>query len=63
MQLNDKDIYRAMVNGDLLFVGADPKYPFVKDKQVQPASVDLRLGNRIIRFKRSEERRVGKECL
>lgn len=51
MQLNDKDIYRAMVNGDLLFVGADPKYPFVKDKQVQPASVDLRLGNRIIRFK------------
>lgn len=52
MQLNDKDIYRAMVNGDLLFVGADPKYPFVKDKQVQPASVDLRLGNRIIRFKK-----------
>lgn len=51
MQLNDKDIYRAMVNGDLLFVGANPKYPFVKDKQVQPASVDLRLGNRIIRFK------------
>ena len=51
MQLNDKDIYRAMVKGDLLFVGANPKYPFVKDKQVQPASVDLRLGNRIIRFK------------
>ena len=53
MQLNDKDIYRAMVNGDLLFVGANPKYPFVKDKQVQPASVDLRLGNRIIRFKQN----------
>lgn len=56
MQLNDKDIYRAMVNGDLLFVGANPKYPFVKDKQVQPASVDLRLGNRIIRFKEDIER-------
>lgn len=56
MQLNDKDIYRAMVNGDLLFVGANPKYPFIKDKQVQPASVDLRLGNRIIRFKEDIER-------
>ena len=55
MQLNDKDIYRAMVNGDLLFVGANPKYPFVKEKQVQPASVDLRLGNRIIRFKEDIE--------
>lgn len=55
MQLNDKDIYKAMVNGDLLFVGANPKYPFVKDKQVQPASVDLRLGNRIIRFKEDIE--------
>lgn len=51
MQLNDKDIYKAMVKGDLLFVGVNPKYPFVKEKQVQPASVDLRLGNRIIRFK------------
>lgn len=51
MQLSDKDIYKAMVKGDLLFVGVNPKYPFVKEKQVQPASVDLRLGNRIIRFK------------
>lgn len=51
MQLNDKDIHRAIANGDLLFVGVNPTYPFVKDKQVQPASVDLRLGNRIIRFK------------
>ena len=51
MQLCDKQIYEAMAKGDLLFVGADPKYPFKKDIQVQPASVDLRLGNRIMRFK------------
>lgn len=55
MQLSDKDIYKAMVKGDLLFVGVNPKYPFVKEKQVQPASVDLRLGNRIIRFKKNIE--------
>lgn len=55
MQLSDKDIYKAMVKGDLLFVGVNPKYPFVKEKQVQPASVDLRLGNRIIRFKENIE--------
>lgn len=51
MQLSDKDIYKAMANSDLLFAGPNPKYPFVKEIQVQPASVDLRLGNRIIRFK------------
>lgn len=55
MQLSDKDIYKAIVKGDLLFVGVNPKYPFVKEKQVQPASVDLRLGNRIIRFKENIE--------
>lgn len=51
MQLCDKQIYEAMAKGDLLFVGANPKYPFKKDVQVQPASVDLRLGNRIMKFK------------
>lgn len=51
MQLCDKQIYEAMAKGDLLFVGANSKYPFKKDIQVQPASVDLRLGNRIMRFK------------
>lgn len=55
MQLCDKDIYKAMAKGDLLFAGVDPKYPFVKERQVQPASVDLRLGNRIIRFKQGIE--------
>lgn len=53
MQLCDKQIYEAMAKGDLLFVGANSKYPFKKDIQVQPASVDLRLGNRIMRFKDS----------
>lgn len=51
MQLCDKQIYEAMAKGDLLFVGANSKYPFKRDIQVQPASVDLRLGNRIMRFK------------
>ena len=51
MQLCDKQIYEAMAKGDLLFAGANSKYPFKKDVQVQPASVDLRLGNRIMRFK------------
>lgn len=56
MQLNDKDIYRAMANGDLIFAGVNPTYPFIKETQVQPASVDLRLGNRIIRFKEDVEK-------
>lgn len=51
MQLCDKQIYEALAKGDLLFVGANSKYPFKKDIQVQPASVDLRLGNRIMKFK------------
>lgn len=51
MQLCDKDIYLAMAKGDLLFVGTNPQYPFLKEKQVQPASVDLRIGNRFIKFK------------
>jgi deoxycytidine triphosphate deaminase len=50
VQLCDKDILRSIRDGNLLFVGANPDYPFMKE-QIQPASVDLRLGNRIIRFK------------
>lgn len=56
MQLCDKDILKALKNGDLLIVGANAKYPFMKDIQVQPASVDLRLGNRIMRFKDDVQR-------
>lgn len=51
MQLCDKEIYKEMARGELLFVGPDPNFPFKKDLQVQPASVDLRLGSKIMRFK------------
>ena len=51
MQLSDKQIYKEMVSGELLFVGPNPKYPFRKDQQVQPSSVDLRLGPKIMWFK------------
>lgn len=37
------------MTGELIFLGLNPKYPFSK-KQVQPASIDLRLGNRIVQF-------------
>lgn len=30
MQLNDKQIYKEMVHGELLFVGANPKFTFKK---------------------------------
>lgn len=53
MQLSDKQIYKEMVCGELLFVGPDPRFPFRKDQQVQPASVDLRLGPKIMWFKDS----------
>lgn len=51
MQLCDKDIINAIRTGDLVFAGTNPAYPFKKE-QIQPASVDLRLGSRVIRFKK-----------
>lgn len=51
MQLCDKDIYKAIVNGDIGFVGTNEKYPFNLEQQVQPSSIDLRLGDIIVRFK------------
>lgn len=50
MQLCDKSIYKALKNGSLVIIGLNEKYPFVPSKQVQCASVDLRLGNRFVRF-------------
>lgn len=51
MQLCDKDIFDALKYGELIFLGLNKDYPFVPEKQVQPASIDLRLGNRFVRFK------------
>lgn len=50
MQLSDKDIHKCLKNGELVLVGPNPKYAFDPVKQVQPASIDLRLDNRIVRF-------------
>lgn len=51
MQLCDKDIFDALKRGELIFLGINKNYPFIPEKQVQPASIDLRLGNRFVRFK------------
>lgn len=51
MQLCDRDIYQALKDGEIGFVGTNEKYPFLYEKQVQPSSIDLRLGDIIVRFK------------
>lgn len=53
MQLCDKDIHSAIVNGTIGFVGTNKKYPFLAETQVQPSSIDLRLGEIIVRFKKT----------
>lgn len=53
MQLCDRDIYLAIKEGEIGFVGTNEKYPFLYEKQVQPSSIDLRLGDIIVRFKES----------
>ena len=53
MQLCDRDIYQAIKDEDIGFVGTNEKYPFLYEKQVQPSSIDLRLGDIIVRFKDS----------
>lgn len=53
MQLCDKDIHKAIVNGDIGFVGTNENFPFVPERQVQPGSIDLRLGDIIVKFKES----------
>lgn len=50
MQLCDKDILKLLKNGDLEIKGTK-EYPFSIYQQVQPASVDLRLGSQFFRFK------------
>ena len=51
MQLCDKEIIRAIAEGYLVFASPDAKRPFLRD-QIQPGSIDLRLGRRIVRFKK-----------
>ena len=53
MQLCDRDIYQAIKDGEIGFVGTNEKYPFLYEQQVQPSSIDLRLGDIMVRFKDS----------
>lgn len=53
MQLCDRDILQALKDEEIGFVGTNEKYPFLYEKQVQPSSIDLRLGDIIVRFKES----------
>ena len=50
MQLCDKEILRELKSGELVFAGTVPNLPF-EQRQIQPASIDLRLGNTISRFR------------
>lgn len=50
MQLSDRQIHAAIRRGELAFGCPLIEYPFQPEIQVQPASVDLRLGNRIVRY-------------
>ena len=42
MYLSDNELNELLV--DIQFETDDPNYPFVADEQIQPSSVDLRLG-------------------
>ncbi len=50
MQLSDCQIHEAIRTGELAFGCPLVDYPFRPEVQVQPASVDLRLGNRVVRY-------------
>ena len=50
MQLSDREIHACLDVGKLIIVGSRQELPFDPVKQVQPASIDLRLDSRIIIF-------------
>jgi len=51
MRLSDKDIHKYLDEGKLVIVAPSSKYQFDPKKQVQPCSIDLRLGNVFTKFK------------
>lgn len=55
MRLSDKEIIEYIDSGELVIMGTDENMPFDMYKQVQPCSIDLRLGNRFIKYKNSVE--------
>ncbi len=50
MQLSDREIHAYLNKGKLIIVGPRQEIPFDAVKQVQPASIDLRLDSKIIIF-------------
>lgn len=52
MVLSDKEIYKYLSTGDLVFATRDRNLQFNLYEQVQPSSIDLRLDSKIIRFKK-----------
>lgn len=51
MLLCDKEILEELDNGNLIIVARYHNYPFSRS-QIQPSSLDLRLGNKVMAFKR-----------
>jgi dCTP deaminase len=51
MILSDRDIHLLLRKEELVILGTEPSYPFIAVNQVQPCSIDLRLGNRFLKFK------------
>lgn len=53
MQLCYQDIIEAIKEGSIGFIGPNSKHPFRMEKQIQPASIDLRLDPTIVKFSKS----------
>lgn len=56
MTLSDREIHACLQDGSLVVVAPRDEYPFDPYSQVQPCSIDLRLDNRLIKFKDTIDR-------
>ena len=51
--MSDKEIHQYLNDGRLAVVGSNLEFPFIKHQQVQPSSIDIRLGCTFRRFKKT----------
>lgn len=51
MRLSDKQILEMLEQGELVIACPNNHYPFDRNGQIQPCSIDLRLDNKFYRFK------------
>ena len=51
MRLSDKQILEMLEHGELVVACPNSHYPFDRNGQIQPCSIDLRLDNKFYRFK------------